>query len=102
METRKLFCSDRYVTRGVNEVAPFELQLLLWGILVRAFSRVGGRKASAEDIESAGATIPSGSDLRQPLREFNHWSHRLGHRFWGVRNHAAAGRILRGETEWAD
>ncbi|WP_411502718.1 DUF960 family protein [Brevibacillus centrosporus] len=33
METRKLFSSDRYVTRGVHEVVPFELQLLLWSIL---------------------------------------------------------------------
>ncbi|MDH4619995.1 DUF960 family protein [Brevibacillus sp. AY1] len=39
METRKMFSSDRYVTRGVNEVVPFELQLLLWSILVKRQER---------------------------------------------------------------
>ncbi|HBZ83234.1 MULTISPECIES: DUF960 family protein [Brevibacillus] len=39
METRKPFCSDRYVTRRVNEVLPFELQLLLWGILEKRQER---------------------------------------------------------------
>ncbi|GED34933.1 DUF960 family protein [Brevibacillus centrosporus] len=39
METRKMFSSDRYVTRGVNEVVPFELQLLLWSILEKRQER---------------------------------------------------------------
>ncbi|MGO0063490.1 DUF960 family protein [Brevibacillus fluminis] len=33
MSNRAMFSSDRYVTRGVNELVPFELQLLLWSIL---------------------------------------------------------------------
>ncbi|MGG3887338.1 DUF960 family protein [Brevibacillus panacihumi] len=33
MGTRSMFSSDKYVTRGVNEVVSFELQLHLWRIL---------------------------------------------------------------------
>lgn len=33
METRNMSSSDRYVTRRVNEVVSFELQLHLWRIL---------------------------------------------------------------------
>ncbi|RNB90210.1 hypothetical protein EDM59_01835 [Brevibacillus nitrificans] len=39
METRKMFSSERYVTRGVNEAVPFELQLILWSILEKRQER---------------------------------------------------------------
>ncbi|CFJ35229.1 Uncharacterised protein [Mycobacterium tuberculosis] len=34
-----MFSTDRYVTRGVNEVVPFELQRMLWSILERRQER---------------------------------------------------------------
>lgn len=50
METGKMFSSDRYVTRGVHEVVPLELQLLLWSILEnrqeRALTAKSIRKSS--------------------------------------------------------
>ncbi|MFS0567532.1 DUF960 family protein [Brevibacillus invocatus] len=39
MEVRKMFSTDRYVTRGVNEVVPIELQRMLWSILERRQER---------------------------------------------------------------
>ncbi|MCM3081911.1 DUF960 family protein [Brevibacillus invocatus] len=39
MEARKMFSTDRYVTRGVNEVVPFELQRMLWSILEKRQER---------------------------------------------------------------
>lgn len=39
MVERKLFSSDRYVTRGVNEAVPFELQQMLWSILEKRQER---------------------------------------------------------------
>ncbi|WP_338075930.1 DUF960 family protein [Brevibacillus invocatus] len=34
-----MFSTDRYVTRGVNEVVPIELQRMLWSILERRQER---------------------------------------------------------------
>ncbi len=34
-----MFTSDRYVTRGVNEVVPIELQRMLWNILEKRQER---------------------------------------------------------------
>ncbi|MFS0555784.1 DUF960 family protein [Brevibacillus reuszeri] len=39
MSEQKRFTSDRYVTRGVNEVVPVELQLILWSILEKRQER---------------------------------------------------------------
>ncbi|MFD2370573.1 DUF960 family protein [Brevibacillus sp. GCM10020057] len=39
MSKQKLFSTERYVTRGVNELVPVELQLLLWSILEKRMER---------------------------------------------------------------
>ncbi|ELK39419.1 hypothetical protein D478_24483 [Brevibacillus agri BAB-2500] len=39
MSEQKRFTSDRYVRRGVNEVVPVELQLILWSILEKRQER---------------------------------------------------------------
>lgn len=39
MSKPAMFSADRYVTRGVHEVVPVQLQLLLWGILEKRKER---------------------------------------------------------------